>query len=334
MADVVIVVGARRGRELVPVAEIRQMAGRAGRRHGGSACEAYVLVDEEDVQRIEDGLEGGDKFQVSSSLDSCGELVFHLVPGICSGEIQDEGTAKDWYSRSFGAAEGLKPDVGRALDMLVECGAAERNPLGLVPTEIARVSSDLYLHPLDVRAWRDNFAELFEMGLEKDDAAVAWALGGISTAEAHGDFGNYRHVFSMFREALPSELEIKPGAVVESVLWWSALGCTSVGKMRNRMLELRSDFGRVARALRRLDKAEDWGMEEFFKGLELRMKRGVPEHLSELCEIEGMSKGLASYLYNAGVRNRSDIAKSLGELTEDMDERSVAFLKEVVNGVY
>ena len=63
MADVVIVVGARRGREPVPVAEIRQMAGRAGRRHGGLACEAHVLVDAEDVSRMEDGLEGGDKFQ-------------------------------------------------------------------------------------------------------------------------------------------------------------------------------------------------------------------------------------------------------------------------------
>ena len=37
MADRVIVAGMRRGRSLVPVSEIKQMVGRAGRKHGGSA---------------------------------------------------------------------------------------------------------------------------------------------------------------------------------------------------------------------------------------------------------------------------------------------------------
>ena len=331
MADVVIVVGARRGREPVPVAEIRQMAGRAGRRHGGLACEAHVLVDAEDVSRMEDRLEGGDKFQVSSTLSSCDEMMFHLLPEICNGVVDSLSAADNWYNKSFAAVTGKKQDMRVVLEKLVECGAATALYEEVTGTEMGKISADLYLHPLDLRAWRDNFEELFEMGLEKDDAAVAWALGGVPGAEAVGDLGSHRHVFSMFRDALPSELESKPGTVVQSVLWWSALGGPSVGKMRNKVLELRSDFGRVSKALMRLNKIGDWGMDKFFVGLEARMKRGVPEHLSELCEIEGMSKGLASYLYDVGVKTRRDIGSRIEDLTEDMDEKSAAFLREVAD---
>jgi replicative superfamily II helicase len=332
MADVVIVVGARRGGERVSAAEIRQMVGRAGRKHGGSSCEAYVLVDDEDVEAMEEGLSGDAKFEVSSSLSSRDALMFHVLPEICSGEVQDLEMAKAWWSRSFGAFGGSRPDWGKVLEALEECGAVEQNPLGMVPTETARVSVELYLHPLDVKAWKDAFEELFEKGLERSDAAVAWALGRASTAGSPGDFGTHRHVFGMFKEELPSELEASPGTVANSVLWWSALGGPSVGKMRNRMLDMRRDFGRVGRALERLDKAEDWGMEAFFRELGERMRRGVPEHLSELFRIRGMSKGMAAYLYNVGVKDRDGIREALGELEEDMDEKSMAFLRSAANG--
>ena len=45
MADRVIVVGARRGGHRVPAAEIRQMVGRAGRKHHEEVCHADIVLD-------------------------------------------------------------------------------------------------------------------------------------------------------------------------------------------------------------------------------------------------------------------------------------------------
>jgi len=333
MADVVIVVGAKRGPETVPVAEIRQMVGRAGRKHGGDACKAYVLVDGEDFVDVQEGMEGDAKFEVSSAMVSCDDVVFHLLPGICLGDVADDADAAMWYARSFGSAQGRKPDLGRVFKKLEEWEAVECTPLGWVPTKMAYVASDMYFHPADVKAWRDNFRVLFEAGLERDDAAVAWALGSVPMMDASGDFGNHRFVMSLYKEALPAELSAEPGMVAKGTLWWSALGGPSVGRMRNRMLEFRGDFGRLSRVLLRLNEIEEWGMEKFFVELEKRMRKGIPDGLCELFRIRGMTKGMAQFLYNAGVRNRQDIRESVDSFEDDVDELGMCFLREVASGI-
>jgi hypothetical protein len=309
------------------------MVGRAGRRHGGSVCEAYVLVDGEDYDEVERGMAGDAKFEVSSAMVSCDDLVFHLLPGICSGEISDEEEAERWYSRGFGAAQGRKPSFAKAFERLAECEAVNGTPLGYVPTPLASVASELYFHPADVRAWRDNFREIFKARLEKDDAAVAWALGSVPFAESPGDFGTHRFVMGLYQDALPSELTAEPGTVAKGTLWWSALGGPSVGRMRNRVLELRADFGRTCRALTRLDEMENWGRTTFFRELAERVRRGIPSCLSDLCRIDGMTKGRADFLYNMGAKDREGIKELHSSLESEVDEDFATFLREVANGI-
>ena len=315
------------------MAEIRQMVGRAGRRHGGSSCEAYVLVDEEDLDEVASGMAGDAKFEVSSSMMSCDDLVFHVLAELCSGGVSDVAEAKAWYSRSFGARLAGRPSFEKVFERLEGCGAAERTPLGWVPTKEAYVAAELYFHPADVKAWGDGFAELFELGLEKDDAAVAWALGSAPETEAPGDFGRHRFVMSMFRDALPAGLVAEPGTVAKGTLWWSALGGPSVGRMRNRVLELRRDFGRVARALGRLDDIREWGMRRYFGRLEERVRKGVPEVLAELCRIPGVTKGRAEFLYNAGIRDRAGIRDEAESFDGEVDEGFMSVLREVASGL-
>ena len=306
--------------------------GRAGRRHGGAECEAYVLVDSEDYAEVEEGMSGDAKFEVSSSMVSCDDLVFHLMPGICSGSICDEAGAEAWYSRGFGAAQGRRPSFKKAFERLVECGAVEFTPVGYAPTPLAGVASELYFHPADVNAWRENFGELFGMGLEMDDAALALALGSVPFMDSPGDFGDHRFVMGMFKEALPGELTAAEGMVAKSTLWWSALGCQPVGRMRNKVLELKADVGRVAKALARLDDAEGWGRKSFFREMEDRVRRGIPSHLAALCGIDGMTKSRADFLYNLGVKDASGVKEVVSSLDGEVDEDFMGLLRRVANG--
>jgi len=335
MADVVVVVGTRRGHEGVSAAEIRQMVGRAGRRHGGATCEAYVILDDEDLDDIRDGMNDPAGYEVKSSLESCDNLVFHLLAEVCGGSVSDEQEAESWYSRSFGAFQGLKPNFKRAMAKLMEYGAVEENPLGYMPTKMGTIASELYFHPADVKAWKDNFDEVFNMGLEREDSAIAWALGSVPVMAAPGDFGKHRFVLSLCKEAIPAGLEVKPGMLTKITLWWSALGGPSVGRMRNQMLGLRDDFGRIYRALLRMDKeVAMWGKEVFFKELESRVRKGIPVHLKELCKLPGITKGRADYLYELGVRDRNGIRDIIDSIDGEVDEPFLNDLRGIANGVF
>ena len=307
MADAIIVVGARRGPERVPVSEVAQMVGRGGRKHGGPVCEAYVLVDDDEVADMEKGLGGDATFNISSSMISCDDLVFHLLPEIGPRGVYDEQSARDWYARSFGAHQKRKPDVKKTFEQMLECEAVELTEKGYRLTDIGMIASDLYFHPADIQAWRNNFREVFDMGWENDDGAIAWALGSVPIMQSPGDFGKFGFLLSSCRDAIPDGLFVRTGTISKITLWWGALGCSPMGKMRNQMLSFRDDFGRIKKALVGLDGVEGWEMSGFFNELENRMGKGIPSYLADLCEIPGITKGRAEYLYENGITDKDEI---------------------------
>lgn len=333
MADAVLVIGARRGPERVPVAEIRQMVGRAGRKHGGATCEAYVIVDEDEVADIENGMGRDATFDISSSMTSCDDLVFHILPEIGPRGVYDEQSAREWYSRSFGAYQKRNPDVSKTFERMLEFEAVTLTEKGYRLTDVGLIAADLYFHPADVQAWRNNFREVFEMGWEGDDGAIAWALGSVPMMQSPGDFGKFGFLLSECRDAIPDGLYIKTGTISKITLWWGALGCTPMCKMRNQMLAFRDDFGRIKRALTKLDEVEGWQMAGFFNDMEGRMGKGIPSYLADLCEIQGITKSRASYLYNMGIIDRQGIRESVSSIEGEVDEDFMRVLREIANGV-
>jgi hypothetical protein len=195
------------------------------------------------------------------------------------------------------------------------------------------VASTLYFNAADVLAWKNNFSMVFEMGLETDDFAIAWALGNVPVTRSAGDFGKHWEVVGECKGNIPPGLEVMQGSTTTIVLWWSAIGGPSVGKMRNQMLHLRDDFGRLHRALIALDEVYGWEKEDFFNELKNRVYRGIPSFLAELCKIQGITKSRADYLYNAGVRDRGDIAEMVDNLEGEIDDKFMEVLKAVANGV-
>lgn len=335
MADVVIVVGTKRGNEYVSPIEIKQMVGRAGRKHGGETALAHVIVEDDRAEEVQAGLDQGMNMAVHSSFGQTDGVFFHLMPEIISGRVVDVDSANKWYSRSLAAYQGGKVDFPKVFDKMEKMGAIRQAfPDGVSPTKVGMIASDLYFHPGDVQAWKDNFSRLFELGLENDNAAIAWALGTRTHAKSHGDFGDYRFVISDFKSALPIGLDLEPGTVTQVVLWWCAMGGPPTGKMRNQMLELRDDIGRIKRALVRIDKEEaQWDKVDFFDDVELMVRRGITFSLVELCKLPGITKGRADFLYNAGAKDADGIREIMGNIEDEVDEPFAAALKEIINGV-
>lgn len=307
MADRVIIVGANRKGELIPIGELKQMMGRAGRGHESGICTVDLVVEQSDEEYVAEGMHSDEESNVVSVFGDDETLAFHLLPEICTGKVTDEAQAVAWHLRSFHAFCGKKADMGRVLDSLAACGAVSREKNGISPTPLGEIASACYFHPAAVAAWKNSFSHLFEQEMEYDDLALAWALGNVPTGHVSGDFGNHRFAMEECQNRMPAGFDIEKGCLVLTTLWWNVFGGAPVGKMKHHARRLKDDFGRIARVLCAVDdRICHWDKEEYFKQLVERARRSVPSELAELCSIPGITKGAAAALYDMGIRTQQE----------------------------
>jgi hypothetical protein len=319
MANRVIIVGANRRGEQIPIGELRQMAGRAGRGHEQGSCYADLVVEECDSEYVEDNLDSKAELNVQSVLDNADLLAFHVMSEICRETVFDEETFENWFARSFHAFCGGKVKWDKVVKALHEAHAVRVSDGVVKATPIGEIAASYYFYPADVEAWRENFSTVFDLGVENDDVAVAWALGNVEFNRRSGDFGNRYEVMEECRNRLPAELEMQKGCLVTTTLWWYVFGGPPVGKMRNQAIELREDLGRIHRVLVELDKrAAKWNMEDFFNELLFRSRRAIPAELSSLFRVPGMTKGKAVALHEMGITTPRELARA--KTTMDLEE--------------
>jgi hypothetical protein len=334
MADNVVIVGVRRGPSMVPAGELRQMAGRAGRVHGGADARVAIVVAEEDVEYAKESLAPGEDPVVGSSMGDPDVLAFHILPEICSGRVTNSQDAALWHDRSFRASLGLASVLAGALEALEACGAVKEVLGRIVATPLGRVASSMYFHPADVAAWARNFGELFEMGLEADDVAAAWALGNIPVSRCSGDLGNKFWIVGQFEDGLPGGLHVESGSMITCVMWWTVLGGPSAGPMRGQAIQLKEDRQRVFGALRRIDKEVlRWGKIDYFDRLEFQAGRSIPFELVSLCRLPGIGKSMAVGLHEMGIDGPEDVLASVGAEGGKSDEEIGMIARGMLDGV-
>ena len=324
MADRVIIVGANRRGERIPIGELKQMIGRAGRGYEGGECHADIVVEEDDEEYVVNGFESSASLNVISVMTKNAILAFHILPEICSGNITDEETANAWHARSFHAHSGGIPDWSKVFGILYNAGAIKQTDGGIImPTVIGDIASAYYFHAADVKAWKDNFSIVFELGLEDDDVAVAWALGNVEMNRKSGDFGKHWDTLEECRNRMPAGLEMRKGCLITTTLWWHVFGGMPVGKLKNQAIELKEDFGRIHRALVDLDERVGcWGMKDFIDDLLMRSRKAISSELADLCKMPGITKGQAVALHEMGISNRKELkrAKSHTDLSDVLGE--------------
>jgi len=324
MSDRVIIVGLRRGGSLVPASELRQMMGRAGRDHDEEGV-VELVVDEKDEGVIDEILSEGST-TVSSSLSDPDILAMSIMPEIHNGSVNSFEGAMIWCSRSFCP----DPPVEKAMELLREVEAIKENADGTIEaTPIGSCSARFYFHPADVYAWWCNFSSIFEFGLEDNELAPAWALGNVPFERVIGDMGDRRELASECASRLPLGLRAMKGSLINVVSWWYLMGGPSPGPIRLACLERRKGFGRYKAALNMLNSHAKWGMDDFFKDLELRVKKGLVPDLVPLGKLPGMNKSRSEYLYSLGARSSEDFGSMLRKLDEEIDDDFKKTIEEI-----
>ena len=147
------------GTEWLPVLEIHQMCGRAGRPHLDPYGEA-ILVDTDDPEALAERYLGADPEAVESKLASEAALRTHVLSIIASGFAETEAGILDLLAATFYAhqtpVDDLADIVAAVIEELIEMGLVVRNSADgtddadsrvLAATEIGATVSTQYITP-------------------------------------------------------------------------------------------------------------------------------------------------------------------------------------------
>jgi helicase len=352
----VIILGVHRGLQEVPVYDIEQMKGRAGRPQFDPAGDVYVLLPRsamseqvfrlQQPQRIESQL-----FNPKNA--RCNKvLAFHLVSEIHHKDVETREQVQDWYEDTLASYQNRSLEehvVENTLTDLIRCGAVKEEDERLKAGVTGKIASVFYYSPFDVADLAKNFSRLFKDGKDDDDHWIAAALAWTDT-----------HRFQIVSNAEKEELGAFQGKLFKSGAMkaiapngWFSDGATKVAYSYYCLLRginsatfgglmsgLKFDFGRVKQVLQALDMmGYKWGMREWFIQLEQRVRTGVPIELLDLARLDGIAKVKAQKLYDNGMKTAAQVGAAPAEkiiraigCTKKTAEALILNAKELANG--
>ena len=332
MADRVIIVGTKRGPEQVTAVELKQMAGRAGRKHdGGEGYVSVIACGLAECSRAEDIFEGEADLHVDSRMDSPHEAAFHIMAEIANGIVETRDDIGGWFHRSFAAHFGRSLNADEVVRLLKDEWEAIIEEDGrLKATALGFVGSQHYFHPSDVHAWRENFQEIFSRDIEMREPAIVWALANVPSEANRAGISVWKKQFllqNIEEEMATYGLGMDMGNLQAAALWMRVLGGPSVGAAAAEIDRTKRDYERLHSVLLALNTIMSWERQDFFRDLRTRAMYGVCADLVPLCRLPGIGKTYALDLYNRGVRNLDDFEWVVGELESDC--RNTKYLEAV-----
>ena len=317
------------GNTPIPVMEIKQMCGRAGRPGFDPYGEAILVAKNPEDSRhlLIDYLESDSEF-ITSKLGNERVLKMHILGLIATEEVSSVDDIIDFLRESFygsqSALYGIEGAVENVVDYLVEEGMAKDDDGIIGPLPFGKRVSDLYIEPESAVILRDALEKYTD---DADDLVILHAVA--STPDVLGmypkknDRNNLMGIAARYADEFLIEVPDEADHFYEyflsdlktayMVLEWisereedhiiEAMGI-GPGDIRARvdsmewltyaMIEIANIFR--PEAVKRL------------RRLLTRIKYGVREELIDLVSMRGVGRARARTLYDNGIRNRNDIA--------------------------
>ena len=319
------------GNSPIPVMEIKQMCGRAGRPGFDPYGEAVLMARSEEDHKhlLQDYLEC-DPEEITSKLGNERVLKMHILGLIATEEVSSVDDIIDFLRDTFygsqSALYGIEGAVENVVEFLVEEGMAKDEDGVLSPLPFGKRVSDLYIEPESAVILRD---ALEKIGDDTDELMILHAVAstpdvlGMYPKKADRDMllDTYSAGEGQFLIDIPEDTDydfeyflsdLKTACMVRE--WISE---TEEDVILNRMGIGPGDI----RA--RVDSMEwlTYAMIEIavlfrpeavkrLRRLLTRIKYGVREELIELVSLRGVGRARARTLYDNGIKTKKDIAEA------------------------
>ena len=109
------------------------------------------------------------------------------------------------------------------------------------------------------------------------------------------------------------------------------MGGPPAGKLRNQMLELKDDIGRIRKALVRIAEDKGWNKKDFFEDVETMVRKGISTNLLDLCKLPNITKGRAEFLYENGAYDESSLVGIMANIEDEVDVSFAEALKGIAD---
>jgi helicase len=314
----------------IPVLEIKQMLGRAGRPRYDTEGQA-ILVAKNEGQRTElmERYLLGEPERIYSKLGTEAALRSHILASIATGMVAEDDDLVRFIESTFYSHQAeswtIEERLERALEFLEDEELITRDGKRLWPTKFGRRVSDLYVDPLSAVLLRE---AVQRAGLREEVSDLAWLTAVCTTPDLPTFFlrrSDYkvvselaqRHAEEFLVEEVDGELEredflaeVKTASMFSD--WISEVSEDGIsvkygigpGDIRAKV-----DTGRwllyAASEIARLFSYND--LSRHLRDLERRVSYGVGEELLPLVSLRGVGRKRARALHAKGFRKPADL---------------------------
>ncbi len=311
------------GKVAIPVLEIKQMCGRAGRPRYDPYGEAILLAkDEEGMRFLMDNYLLNDSEDIYSKLGSEPVLRAHVLATFATGTASSRDSLMDFMNSTFFAHQttmvGLEQASDNVLEFLEKEGMLKTEDKRVQPTFFGRRVSDLYIDPLTAVKLRDALKEF------KPHSSYFGLLHAICSSPDMMTMYLKRSDYEWVEQLLLAREEdmlIKPPEDLDEYEFYLAELKTAcalddwVQEMEED--ELLTKYGLGPGDLRSKVDVGEWliySMRELanifnkdaypmLTELMVRIRYGVKPELLDLVRLRGVGRARARSMYNHGVRN-------------------------------
>jgi helicase len=318
------------GNQPLPVLEVQQMMGRAGRPRYDPYGEAVLIAKSEDEKDVlTTSYLDAESEPITSKLGAEPALRVHVLSSIAAGFTPSVALLERFLDSTFYAHQGeswlIKARLQEVLRFLVDNEFVTRSGDDLRPTLFGKRTSDLYIDPLSAltlkralenarkRGSVPTFAYLHAISAtvdldplflrQKDDWVFAKAAEVepdvlVPPQEAH----SYEDFLSQVKTAtlLEDWIEETPMDQMEERFG------VGPGDIRNKV-----DLAQwLAHAMRELARLINYESAQELNHLPLRLEAGAKKELLPLIELEGIGRVRARILWNSNLRSPAAIRKA------------------------
>lgn len=307
------------GYNFIPILEIKQMAGRAGRPQYDEFGEAILLARyEEDISELMDNYILAGPEAIESKLGSEPALRMHLLAAIATGHVQTEKELRAFMERTFYAYQRdvtlMEEAIENVLRFLEEEEMTRREET-LKPTLFGRRTSDLYVDPLSAVVLRDalksetageNFSYLHAVAATPDMPTLylgrkdyAWVEEKAATETYFIEPDDEEFLLSEVKTAtlLEDWMEEVPEDDITKKFRVGPGDIRRMVQMAEWLLYAMHELGRLFNKKRLRPLAR----------LMARMGYGVKEELLDLVSLRGVGRVRARALFGRGIKTKEDI---------------------------
>lgn len=298
MIDKVVILGVRRANELLPIKDIKQSIGRAGRSYSKQG-EAFIIVPQSDesyaMRCVEDVTP-----PIMSEMDDISQIAFHILP-FYGNLVYDADSFNVWFSKTLAYVQGKQVNWNDVSNYLIEHDCIDENGV----TEFGKISVATYFSPERLCTIRERMKELYLDGNLDDKASFSWML-----AEYHIPMGNANVMeLSEYKTNVKSKgYYFTKGELIHGFVYYCLLENKRPKWIKHLIAGEMDDIRRLFSALSMIASIDGYSIQNKLEELEICVIKKVPVEIANIMNEFGIDiKRYAYELADLNISTKEDL---------------------------